>query len=312
MSAHHTAGHPDARGLLILLIGQICMAISVIFIKASTLSAARLGADRLLLATVLLFPFWWMERRKTKVETAPLPVPALSQRFGRFVLATLLPGIFLGLHFLAWNLGARQTSAVHASMIVNMVPVVMPFFIYFLTRERPGRWAIIGTITAVGGLLVLGAGKILAGSGDLSGDLACLVAMLLATAYLALARRNAGGGLWSYVVPIYAVGGITCLLFSLADGSPFDQHFQTGDIIAVLGLTLASTMVGHSSNNWAMRRYHPQVVSLFSITQFIWAGVLAWIFYHEIPDTSFYLSALVVLGGCVLVLHPWDRRLNPG
>ena len=48
-----------------------------------------------------------------------------------------------------------------------------------------------------------------------------------------------------------------------------------------------------------------QVVSIFNLNQFIFAGVLAFLLLGEVPKPRFYLaSALVVAGGVIVVMRP--------
>lgn len=283
------------RKYAILMLGQLLGASSVIFIKASGIQAGFLAADRLLLAALVLLPLYLRERRALAAAPGAVRLPWTR---------SVAPGVLLGLHLATWNLGARLTTATNASLIVNLVPVAMPFLVFFLMREKPRALELAGTAVSVGGLAALSLGSVGLDAATLAGDGVCLVSMLLVAGYLALGRRNAGGGLWTYLVPLYAVGGLSALLVSLPFGNPFAQPCAPADVAAVLGLTLVCTVGGHSINNWAMRHFRAQLVSLLGTTQFVWAGVAAWFCFREAPLAAFYPSSLVILAGAAIALWP--------
>ncbi len=110
---------------MIVVFGVLMAASSVLLIKASTLAPAVLASARLLVAGVILIPFWWRERRLSP------PTGAWAS-----LRPSILPGVFLGLHFISWNAGARATLAGNASLVVNMVPLVMPFLAWGFLKER--------------------------------------------------------------------------------------------------------------------------------------------------------------------------------
>ena len=296
------------RKFSLLMLGQIFGASSVLFIKISHIQAGFLAADRLLLAALILLPLFLRERRNLAAAPDAAKQPVWTR--------SIIPGVLLGLHLATWNLGARMTTATNASLIVNLVPLVMPFLIFFLLREKPRSYELIGTLVAVGGLTLLSLGALQLDRQTLAGDGICLVSMLLVAGYLALGRRNSSGGLWAYIVPLYAIGGVSAFLISLPFGNPLAQPLSAEDIIAILGLTLVCTVIGHSINNWAMRHFRAQFVSLMAATQFIWAGIGAWFLFNESPQSGFYLSSLIILAGVAVavvprLVHHFSAKENP-
>lgn len=107
-------------------------------------------------------------------------------------------------------------SAAQSSLIVNLSPIAIPFFLHAFVGERINRTEIVGTVIAITGLLLLTSYDALAGGGDLFGNVVCFVSMLLFACYLAPGRANRDfPALWLYVVPVYFQAGIICLLLSL-------------------------------------------------------------------------------------------------
>ncbi|MCF3648839.1 DMT family transporter [Synoicihabitans lomoniglobus] len=277
-----------------LLAGVIALSTAVIWIKASATHPVALAAIRLTLAALLLTPLERRERRRHAVALAAAGPPP----------RTWIPGAVLALHFISWAYGARLAVAAQASLIVNLVPVAMPFFLWAIADEKINRREVFGTLIVIAGLAVLSFRDALASDASVLGNVVCFGSMLLFGVYLALSRRNRGvPSLWLYVVPVYrhaAIVAVVAALPWLADGVPWTSPREWG---ILLGLTILPTMVGHSLLNRGMRHFRGQVVSLTNCSQFIYAGTMAFFFFGEIPSATFFFAATLVAIGIVIVIR---------
>jgi drug/metabolite transporter (DMT)-like permease len=126
--------------------------------------------------------------------------------------------------------------------------------------------------------------------------------MLTYALYLVLARRNReGGSLWTYVVPVYAIGGLACLALGLPWVSPL-KAYAPREALYILGLALVPTVIGHTVLNASMRRLRGQVVSVIGMAEFAFSGVLAWLILAEKPSGLFYVAAALVVAGAALTV----------
>lgn len=283
---------PRSLELALLLVANIVGGSSAIMIKASTIHPVLQASYRLLFAGLILSPLFIRDLRLS------------GRRFSlRSTLPSLLPGIALGLHFITWIFGARLTLAGNATVIVTMVPVAMPFFVFMMTRELPRKAEVAGTVVAIAGIAILASFDFRLEPGRLGGDLACFASMVFYAAYLALARRNAPKErIWLYLVPLYLMGGTFCFLCALPFADPV-RGITATDLAMTLGLVLGPTVIGHSLMNRAMTKLPPQTVSLFNLTQFIVAGVIAYFLFKETPGPEFAVaSALIVVGVAIPVV----------
>lgn len=290
----HSSTH-NFGSYLWLLLGVFACSTAVILIKASETPATLLAGWRLVLAALVLAPVFLRDFARHR------------DRFRwRDCAASLVPGILLGLHFASWNVGARLTPAANASLIVNLTPVIMPLVVYLMLREiltRREGWA---TTLAMAGMLVLGIGDFHFEPEWLLGDLVCFGSMILFTVYLVFGRRRKAPTLWLYLVPLYAFGGVFTLLLGVA------VHGSWGilawrEVAIILGLTLIPTIIGHSILNRSMKALRPQVVALFNLGQFIFAGVMAYIFFAELPGPALYAAAFVLTAAVWLAVMPAGR-----
>lgn len=285
---------------LLLIFAVCCCSTSIIFIKISSTNPVALSAYRLILGGLFLIPFaigpW---RKRGNISSGTLLRQALP------------PSLLLGTHFITWIYGGRLTPSANASLLVNMVPAVMPLLLLLVVQERINRAEGIGTVIAMAGVVFLGAADFNLSRGYFTGDLICFVSMLFYAIYLIFARKNREmSSIYLYVVPIYLMGGILCLIVAAIihlAGQPIvwigtDLKMEW---IAILGLALIPTVLGHSLINWAMTRIRGQTVVIINLAQFIFAGAMGFVLLKEIPQFSFYLaSLLVVIGAIIVIRHP--------
>ncbi|MCD8483390.1 MAG: DMT family transporter [Verrucomicrobia bacterium] len=251
---------------LILLSGIFACATSVIFIKISATDPVYLSAYRLLLAGLLLLPVALRTWRTTA-----------GFSFSRCAGYAFAPGLLLGLHFISWIYGARLTPAANSTLIVNMVPIAMPLLLYLLVREQLSRREWMGTFLALAGIMVLGFADFHVDKAYLYGDLVCFVSMLLYAAYLAFGRKNKDlPNIYVYVVPVYLIGGLCCLLLALTltattGVSPLADSWRL-ELLCITGLAIIPTVAGHSIINWALRTLRGQTVAILNLAQFFICG----------------------------------------
>jgi drug/metabolite transporter (DMT)-like permease len=278
--------------ILLLILGVYACSTAVIMIKACAIPPVLLSAYRLLGATALLLPLFVRDYRRYHAHLGP-----------RELRRSLLPGLMLAGHFIAWNIGCRLTLAANASLIVNMMPVAMPFLLYVMIRERITRGELVGTALAVAGLVGLALADFHISREHLLGDTLCLVSMVFLTVYLALARWNRDvASIWVYTIPLYFVGGAACLAVgAVAETLPGVTTPRDGLFLA--GLILVPTILGHSVLNYSMKHLRGQVVSLTNLAQFIFAGVMAYFWRDEVPGWTFYAASVLIVSGAAVALR---------
>lgn len=275
----------------LLFLGVFACSTAVIQIKASHTHPVIIAAVRLLLAVVLLSPFFVHD---LKVHRDGFTSAHLRR--------TWLPSFVLAAHFISWTYGARMTLAAQASLIVNLAPIAIPFFLHSLVGERINRREIIGTAVAVGGVLLLTAHDALTATGDVWGNATCFVSMLLFAWYLALGRKNRDfPSLWLYVVPVYLQAGLICLLVALPWLGTFELS-SSREWSLLICLAIVPTIIGHSLLNLSMRHLRGQIVSLCNVGQFIFATAMAYVIFHEHPAPLFYGASVIVVAGIALVV----------
>lgn len=299
MSANAKPAQP--RGTILhaalMLFGVLCGSTAVIMIKASDEHPLLVASYRLLVAAVVLFPLFLRDLRSS-------PKPYGWKQFSW----SLLPAAALAVHFMSWVTGARMTQVANASLIANLTPVVMPFFVWMLFRERITKLEVFGTFFTLAGLAVLVGSNIQLSSTGFKGDLICFGSMICFAFYLALGRKNGGRlSLWLYMVPLYFVAGLICLVCALPFVNPI-KPYTSFNILMIVGLGLVPTVIGHTMLNYALKFFRGQVVSVTNLTQPIFAGILGFFLFGEQPKAIFYPSAVLIIFGVLVVLYSGYQR----
>lgn len=276
---------------LLLFLGVLACSTSAIFIRASATDPFVLTALRLVIAFLLLMPVLLAQLRRHR--------GAFTRDHLR---RTRAPALVLAGHLMLWTLGARMTVVAQSTLIVNLVPVALPFFLFWLARERINRAEVAGTVLAIIGLVILSVKDALRGGGSAAGDAVCFASMLLFALYLALGRRNKDfPSIWLYVIPVYGQAAIVCLLVALPRLLTFDAG-SPREWAIMIGLGAVPTVCGHSLLNAAMRRIRGQIVSLCNVSQFVFAGLMGYLLFREVPGALFYLASAIVVAGVAVVV----------
>jgi drug/metabolite transporter (DMT)-like permease len=282
---------------LVLICGVFCCSTSVIFIKIGSTDPVLLSAYRTLLGGLFLAPFLLRARMRER--------PPLLELLRR----ALPPAGFLGIHFITWIIGARLTPSANASLIVNMVPVVMPLLLWFVLSERVSRAEILGTVAAMVGVFLLGRGDFHLSREHALGDAVCFLSMLFYAFYLIFARKNRDlPSIYLYVVPVYLLAGLFCLGIALAMQAFGREIVWLGydlrmEMLSILGLALVPTVFGHSIINWALRVIRGQAVVIINLAQFIFAGIMGFLILGEVPHALFYIASGLVVAGALIVIR---------
>ncbi|MEM6328941.1 MAG: DMT family transporter [Planctomycetota bacterium] len=280
--------------ILLLLVGVLACSVSVIFIKQSGVDAVLLSGLRLAVAAAVLAPVCAIDLRRHRAKMT-----------WRHAAWPAVPGLVLAAHFITWIIGARLTPAANSTLIVNIVPVVMPVLLWAFARERLSRAEAAATLIVSAGLAVLFAADFRVSGDHFRGDAVCFGSMLLLAVYLALGRRfRHHPTVWLYLAPLYATAAAACLVvWAVQSGDPAAAWAAINwraEWPWVIALGLVPTVIGHSLLNNAMRRLRGQTVSLLVMTQFIFAGVIAYATLGEAPDWTFYPASLAVAAGGVV------------
>jgi len=238
------------------------------------------------LAAALLVPLWGVRRAR------------LSRRG---LGLALVAGGFLALHFALWTESLRLTTVASSVALVTTNPLFVGLLSSLFLGERPSRalWQGIG-LSVAGGLLI-GWGDFALGGAALLGDVLALLGAVASSAYLLVGRRARDEGpLVPYATVAYGIAAALLLAGASGGGDPLPLPTEW---LWIALLALGPQLLGHTSVNWALRRFPASAVAVAILGEPVGATLWAYLVFGEVPGIPQGIGIVLVLLGIVRALR---------
>lgn len=233
-------------------------------------------------------------------------IGALDARQRRVVVAA---GALLAGHFTLWFAGLARTSLSAAVALISLEPLAVVGAAFVWHGLRPSRRELGGLVLAVFGAAVVASG---AGVGEhhLVGDLLVFGCVLLYGVYVAAARRlREAMPAIPYVASVYGSAALLLAPFAIVLSAPTLSRQSS---LALAGLVLLPTLVGHTLMNVAARRASPVIAALVCPGETLGALAIGSFAMGTPPTMREALGALVVLFGATVATLPPPRVRSSG
>jgi drug/metabolite transporter (DMT)-like permease len=220
-------------------------------------------------------------------------------------------GAILAVHFALFLWGLDQTSLPAAFSLISLEPLGVVLFAWAFFGIRPTRREQLGLLLATAGALIV---SLAAGTGEhrLLGDLLIVGAVVLYGLYVSVARalRDAIPAT-SYAALVYASAAVV-----LALALPFTPRVFDGawplpikSTLAVVGLALIPTVIGHTAVQTASRTLPPALVALVCPCETVGGILLGAALLGAIPaPVEIAGTAIILAGATIAILGSGDRR----
>jgi drug/metabolite transporter (DMT)-like permease len=232
-------------------------------------------------------------------------LPALRRLTPRQRGTVFLAGALLAGHFACFLWGLDHTSLPAGISLVSLEPLSVVVWAWALLGVAPSRAEQIGVVLATLGAMVVARG---AGEGEhrLVGDLVVLAAVAIFGLYLAVARALKDAlPARSYAALVYTSAAVVlaCVLAGTPDAFaapawPLTPH----GIVAVIGLGLIPTVLGHTAVQTASRTLPPAVVAVVSPVESLGGLVIGAALMGAIPTRKELCGAAIILAGTALAI----------
>ncbi|MET0245457.1 MAG: DMT family transporter [Sphingomonas sp.] len=276
----------SALPLIACLIGNVTLAFGPWFVRLTDVGPVAAGFWRIALAVPFLLALSYIGTRR----------PFAAARGLWLVL--LLSGVAFAADLASWHLGILRTTLANATLFGNSATLMFPIYGFLVARAWPTRSQ--GTalvLAAIGAALLLGRSYQLSHE-NLVGDLLCLLAGTLYTVYFIMMARAREAMAPLPALALSSVASmVPLLLFAIALG----ERVVPDNWGILLGLALASQVVGQGLMIYAIGHLSPLVVGIALLSQPIVAGVVGWLAYDERLGWPDLLGALLVAIALVLV-----------
>jgi len=279
---------PETRTLALLacIAGNIALAFGPWFVRAADVGPVAAAFWRVALAVPFLVALSFAVSRKPFAGARDLG-PML-----------VLAGVAFAADLASWHIGILKTTLANATLFGNSATLMFPIYGFFAARAWPSRSQGIALLLAAVGAALLMGSSYQASARYLVGDLLCLAAGTLYTVYFILMARAR-----LHVAPLPALtlssiaSVLPLLLAALAlDGRIWPDHWGV-----LIGLALASQVLGQGLMIYAIGHLPPLVVGIALLSQPIVAGTVGWIVYGERLGVADLIGAALVAVALVLV-----------
>ena len=276
---------------LALLIGMFAISTSAILIRHSSSEPLVIGSYRQAFATLIFLPFILKDGGKE----------IRSQSYFT-ILEMVLTGILLGAHFSFFITSVKETSVAASVLLATCHVVYVAILGRIFFGEILSKEAVIGTSVTLAGILILFSGDLLDNPGNFMGNLFAFISGILAGLYYLSGRKlRKIISLPTYAFVVYLFSFLTMFTVVLIQNLSY-SNLATSEIQLFLLMALIPTLLGHTMQNWALAYLPAYVVSISLLAEPIGSGLLAWLFFQEIPSFGVILGGLIVIAGLYFVI----------
>lgn len=274
---------------LALAMGIIALSLSAMFVRWSDAPGPITGFYRLLISTILFFPFFL--QRQQKLE--PIEI--------RWIWFPLCAGLFTAFDFAFWNTSVKYTSAANATLLGNTSPLWVALAAFFLLKEKLHGTFWLGLAFALAGaVLIVGTDFFkhpTLGIGDL---MASTAAIFYASYQLITQRGRVHIDPFRYTWLVGVSATVAMFIMNLVLGNSF-TGYNSQTWLIFFATAIISQMIGYLSITYALGHLPASVVSPTLIGQPILTTLLAIPLLGEFPSGIQWLGSGIALTGIYIV-----------
>lgn len=278
----------SALPLLIIAFGGALTGFSGILVRLSETGPVATGAWRLLIAALALFPFMRMRA----------PDAGFGFRASGWMVMALA-GLFFAIDTGLYNWSLTLTSVAHATLIVNLAPMVALAAGVLLFGERFGPAKALALLAALSGAALMTVTR-MDGSGTLTGDGLAFLAMIGYALYLvAVKHARRDHDTLAIMVRSSAVGAVAMFMAAALIGEHLlpSTAYGWGVLIA---LGFVAHVFGQGLVAFGMREAPVGLASILVLTQPLVATIAAWVIFSEAMGPVEAAGAGLILAGLVI------------
>ena len=276
---------------LALLIGMFAISTSAILIRHSNSEPLVIGTYRQAFATLIFLPLILRNKATELRSQSPFTI-----------LEMVLTGILLGAHFSFFITSVTETSVAASVLLATCHVVYVAILGVFFFGENLSRNGVFGTFIALAGILVLFGGDLLDNPGNFRGNFYAFISGILAGLYYLSGRKlRRTISLQTYAFVVYLFSFLAMFFVVLIQNLNYENLPQS-EIQLFLLMALIPTLLGHTMQNWALGYLPAYIVSISLLAEPIGSGLLAWLFFQEMPSFGVILGGLIVIIGLYVVI----------
>lgn len=272
--------------LAALVVANLALAFGPLFVRLTDVGPVAAGFWRIALAVPVLGAMAFVGGTRVRRLDAGLWV------------ALLVGGVCFAADLAAWHVGILRTTLANATLFGNSATLIFPIYGFLVARAWPNRTQGVALALAAAGAALLMGRSYSLDARNLAGDALCLLAGILYTAYfICMARARETLRPLPALALSTAASVLPLLLFAYA----LNERIWPGDWAPLVGLALASQVLGQGCMIYALGRLSPLVIGLALLIQPVVAAATGWIVYRERLGVADLIGAVMVAVALVLV-----------
>ena len=282
----------NTKGAFLISLAAACYVMSDIFMKflSSEISMFQITFLRGLLVTFFLFSYCYMSEASFFIKEWRDRIVITI----RSILEVIMTYTFLAALF--------NMNVANANAILQLIPLMVLLGSFIFLRQSPKTYEWIAVLVGCFGAVII----IRPGASDFNFfTVHALVAVFCLSARdLLTVRLNKN--IPSNVVAFYSALMLTMVSFLLSE----DTHlFGKVDNSLFIVYTAIFVSIGYIASVSAMRYGEVTFVSPFRYTALLWASVMGFIFFGEIPKFStLFGGSLIILAGIFIFYKSKDNK----
>ena len=287
---------PETKAHIAVLTTNIFFAINFSLVKYVSPAFVKPYALNILRVGVSLSLFWLL-------WTMGNVHPHIQRRhWPRFFLCGLT-GIAINQMF--FIKGLTLTSAIHASLLILLTPILITIFAFVVLKERVTMANALGLALGIGGavLLILSKEQSASATNYLLGDLLIVINAISYTVYFIIVKP-----LMSVYPPLHVVRWVFTFGFFMILPFGWNEFFsiqweniKLTHYVSVGFVVIAGTFLAYYFNIYGIQHLGAGTTGAYIYTQPVFAALIATIFFHEKLTTAKLLAAVMIFLGVFLV-----------
>jgi drug/metabolite transporter (DMT)-like permease len=274
---------------IVLAFGIMGVSTGSIFVRIAETHPFVKCAYRLSLAALVFWPAAVLFRREEfkKLRKRDLGI-------------TLLSGAFLAAHFATWMTSLDYTTVASSLILVNTTPIWIALLNLLMGKGKPSLVMCFCVLFSVLGASIIGYGDLSFSGEALWGDMLALAGGIMVSAYIFCGGEvRSKLSLLPYAALCYGSAALIMWCAVIFMGLPV-SGFSDKTWLAIIGMTLLSQVIGHSSYNWALGYFSTGFVAIALLGEPIGGALLAYFLFGEYP-AGFKLIGFALLIASIVI-----------
>ena len=287
--------YSNFKTYLILFGGVFALSTSAIFVKVVAAPSSVTAFYRLLMAAVVLMPFFllWPQSRREFRTIRP-----------KQWVQILFAGAFLALHYVLWFESLNFTSVASSTVLVCLQPLFSLALERFIRKKPIRSTALIGCGIALCGSIIIGSGDFQISGKSLLGDILAFVAAGVIALYFFVGetvRKDLSAVTYSTLS--YLFSAVILFAYILLRKEALWGYAER-TWMAFAGLAVISTIGGQFIFNLLLKKVPASAVTMSILGEPVGTCILAFLILHEEILPQQLGGILVIMLGMIVFFCP--------